>query len=238
MSRHVPDFANENEQQRWVAKQFKKHGWNVKREVSPVDSDYRADLLTSHDTWGAVGIECKYMKSPRCGSKFGQAIKQIVGKYRGRKYHVSGLGYDVVDKWVLCPYFYHDTDTHGVIQSLREVLCRFGIGLALPREEMKLDFAYSSSETKISISDHDGEYYGDKERIESLVNKKKGLLDERPTEEKCQYTGCSAIADDTATFQNKFELKLCRHHIDEFDRYSHKIDPSRQNSIAGADGRR
>lgn len=226
-SQYSPQFDDEDELQEWVSMELEKYGWDVRREVRPVDSDYRADILAVHDTWGTVGIECKYMKSPRCGSKFGQAIKQIVGKYRGEEYRISIDEYGTVNKWAVCPYFYGDSHEPQITAAMREVLCRFGIGLVKPSGRMKIDFGYSSSETKIKIDDDGAGEYGDLERIEEAIEKKKGLVDKKPTKQTCQYSGgvkpCSVEAHDTVEL-GKYQIHLCKHHIDKFDREKHEIE--------------
>jgi len=224
------DFSNEDEFQEWLQHTFRSHGWKAFREVSPSGTDYRADLLVHHDNWGWIGIECKYMSSPRNGKKVGEAIEQIVTKYRGEEYP-PGTG--EVDLWAMAPYFSKDGgSTTGITQTIREVLCHFGIAVLWPQERsMKIDFAYSSSETKILLGDERGRDYGDIERIRAMVSKKRDAF-EPETTKQCQWdrsvNGCSAEASDSITM-NGCEVHLCKHHIRRLEREEHEREKRKQS---------
>lgn len=209
------DFEDEKELQSWLKEEFLSYGWEAYREVSPKGTDYRADLIVYHENWGYIGIECKYMSSPRNGKKVGEAIEQIVAKYRSERY----LYGDQVDLWAFCPYI-ENVPVTGINQTIREILCHFGIAILWPGDRMKIDFAYSSSDTKILLGDEDGEHYGDRERIRSMVQKKMGLLD-RPTPDSCQYDagshGCDSEAAGTVV-HNSYEIKLCQHHLERYEK--------------------
>jgi hypothetical protein len=213
------DFSNEDQFQEWLQHIFRSHGWKAFREVSPAATNYRADLLVHHESCGWIGIECKYMSSPRCGSKVGEAIEQIITKYRGEVYpHTTGP----VDLWAMAPYYYKD-EGYGPDPNTttREVLCHFGIATIWPRKKgMKIDFAYSSSETKIVLG-HETGSYGDIERIREMVSKKKQAFEPDNTKQ-CQWNksvnGCSVEASDSIT-TNGCEVHLCKYHIQRLERH-------------------
>ena len=212
-----PDFDDEAELQEWLQSQFRYHGWAAQREVSPRRSNVRADLLVTHESWGTIGIECKYLSSNRNGKKIGEAIEQILWKYRGRRYN----GDRRVDLWAVCPYIKKRYDgTRGNRQTIREILCHLGIGIIWPYTPIKIDFAYSSSETKIQLGDESGTRYGDRERIEKMVEKKQGSH-EPVREDHCQYSGsvkgCTAPVEDVIEINN-YEVRLCKHHLREIEK--------------------
>jgi len=215
------DFSNEDEFQEWLQRRFRSHGWEAFREVSPSGTEYRADLLVHHDNWGWIGIECKYMTSPRNGKKVGEAIEQILTKYRGEEYPPAT---EEVDLWAMSPYFSKDGgSTIGINQTIREVLCHFGIAVLWPHNRsMKIDFAYSSSETKILLGDESGSEYGDIERIREMVSKKKEPF-QSESETRCQWdrsvNGCSAKASGSVTM-NGCKVHLCKYHIRRLERES------------------
>jgi len=212
------EFADERAYQKWLKEQFLKHGWEAHREISPKGTDFRADLIVYHENWDWIGIECKYMSSPRNGKKVGEALQQILKQYRGETY----LGDKQIDLWVMSPYMENsDHRTIGINQTIREVLCHFGIGILWPYEgHMKLDFAYSHSDTKIMLGDETGQDYGDIDRIREMVAKK---MDETTVDEKrqCQYSnsihGCSAEAVATVTHDG-YEIHRWQHHLRRYER--------------------
>lgn len=215
MNSNTLDFDNEKELQKWLRQEFVSYGWDAHREVSPIGSDYRADLVVYHENWGWIGIECKYMSSPRNGKKVGEAIEQIVWKYRGERYMYG----EQIDLWAFCPYI-ENVPMTGINQTIREVLCHFGIAIMWPSDRMKIDFAYSSSDTKILLGDENGEEYGDRDRINSMVRKKMEMLEDSK-ERICQYDapshGCDSESAGTVSFDG-YKLHLCEHHLRQFEK--------------------
>ena len=169
----LPDFPNEDALQTWLEDYFESHGWTAIREVSPHNSNHRADLLVHHDDYDWIGIECKHMKSPRAGRKVAEAMDQIISKYRGRKY----IG-NRVDLWAFCPYFYKDNADRQPQQTIREMLCYYGIGvLFTDRADLRIDFAYSDRDTKIQVENPSGDRYGDITAIRESVSPKLDILE-------------------------------------------------------------
>jgi hypothetical protein len=230
-SRYVPDFDDEHEFRDWLEQQFIDEGWQTETEVNPNSSRLRADLIVRNQEYGPIGIECKYMPSPKAGRKVGQALEQIVQRYRGKTY-----GAHTVDLWAFAPYFYKG-GTVGT-QTIRELLCHFGIGIIrTDKARIKIDFSHSDRDKKILLKDfflerkaeeHGddnapdgvGTDYGDIDRIEDSVQKKIGRLDSEYIPE-CQHnnrnTGCTADAHDTVEIDS-YEIHLCKYHIRKFDR--------------------
>jgi hypothetical protein len=219
MSDYTPEFEDEHDFRDWLEQQFIDDGWYTKTEVSPTSSADRADLIIRNQEYGSIGIECKYMPSPKAGKKVGEALEQIVQKYRGKTY-----GCHTVDLWAFAPYFYKGAST--ATQTIRELLCHFGIGVIWTHKpHLKVDFAYSDSDTKIFIKHFyhdygDGDRYGDIDSIEDSVLGKIGKLDSDNTPE-CQYNslgvGCTADSDGTVEIDS-YEIQLCKHHIRKLDR--------------------
>jgi hypothetical protein len=245
-SKYIPEFDCEHDFRDWLEQQFIDEGWRTQTEADPESSNVRADLIVRNQEYGSIGIECKYMSSPKAGRKVGQALEQIVQRYRGRTY-----GLHTVDLWAFAPYF-HKGGTVGT-QTIRELLCHFGIGIIrTDRSHIKIDFSYSDRDKKILVKDlflekkaeeHDnsngsddsGTDYGDVDKIEDSVYKKIGRLDSDETPE-CQYNsvgvGCTADAHEAVEI-GSYEINLCKYHIREFDRertanleqYMQEIEP-------------
>lgn len=168
----VPDFSCEDEMQEWLENEFESAGWTAIREVKPHHSRCRADLIAQHDEYGWIGVECKYMSSPRNGRKVGEAIDQIVNKYRGRKY----VG-NRIDLWAFCPYYYKDDARKQPQQTIRELLCYFGIGvIELDKSGLIINFDHSDRDKKIKVSQltdwDDGREYGSIDAIQTAVEPK------------------------------------------------------------------
>lgn len=222
------DFSDECELQEWLKQQFRSYGWKAIRETSPAGTDYRADLIVHHDNWGWIGIECKYMSSPRNGKKVGEAIEQILYKYRGERYPIAD---QQIDLWALCPYI-ENVPVTGINQTIRETLCHLGIGILWPGDMMKIDFSYSSSDTKILLGDEEGEQYGDRDRIREMVQKK--IFTDDNNLGTCQYdasgAGCHADAVDTVTV-GSYEVALCKHHIHDYEIDMWSLEKQARSSV-------
>jgi len=76
MSDYTPEFEDEHDFRDWLEQQFIDDGWYTKTEVSPTSSADRADLIIRNQEYGSIGIECKYMPSPKAGKKVGEALEQ------------------------------------------------------------------------------------------------------------------------------------------------------------------
>jgi hypothetical protein len=218
MSSDELDFNDEKELQAWLKREFRQNGWDVYDEQRPKGTDYRADIIAHHSEYGWIGVECKYLKSVRCGSKFGRAIEQIIFQYRGKSYP-KGAGQ--IDAWAVCPYFCFDQDPrHGAAyQTVREILTHFGIGILLPTDpKQRIDFAYSDEDTKISINQEAYGHYGDFDRITEMIQKK--MRSETQGLGPCHYDtdgyGCSAPAAGTVSVGN-YEIRLCETHLRRFE---------------------
>jgi hypothetical protein len=179
MPAHTPDFESEDQMQEWLEGEFESAGWTAVREVSPHNSNLRADLLVHHEDYDWIGIECKYMSSPRNGKKIAEAVEQIVTKYRGRKY----IG-KKIDLWAFCPYYYKDNGSGNPRQTIGGFLTYFGIGyLPLDRSQLKIGFAMASKDTKILVKNLNDRVpgktyeYGDIDAIRSTVKSRLGVLD-------------------------------------------------------------
>lgn len=177
-----PDFADEDELQAWLKKRFEDAGWTARREVNPHSSNYLADLIVHHPDYDWIGIETKFIRPNDSIRRFGRALEQITQQYRGKTY--SG---NKITLWVLAPYFKsHSKSREGTPKFTRELFNYFGIGyLRLSGRYIKLDFAYSNTDTKIFIADvtpYDNneagkrEQYGDIDAIYNSVDPKIGRL--------------------------------------------------------------
>jgi len=224
------DFDDEDDLKDWLKKKLENNGWKVRREISPKGSQVRADLLIKHEKIGWIGIEAKYLTSLRNGKKIGEALDQILYKYRGEDYLTAGE----IDLWAVSPYVENINQT-GIKQSIREILCHFGIAILWPHHpDLMIDFAYSDRDTKIMGTDPLDDHYGDIERIREMVDKKISL-DGGPVG-VCQRNtdgyGCTAPAFETVT-TGKYEIKLCKHHLREYDQNSWKQIKSTRNGKNG-----
>jgi hypothetical protein len=245
-SKYIPDFDDEHDFRDWLEQQFIDEGWRTQTEARPNSSDVRADLIVRNQEYGSIGIECKYMSSPKAGRKVGKALEQIVQRYRGQTYRLH-----TVDLWAFAPYFYKG-GTVGT-QTIRELLCHFGIGIIrTDKARIEVDFANSNAHKKILVKDlyleemaqkhgnndesgNAGTDHGDIKKIEESVYKKIGRLDSDETPE-CQYNsagvGCTADVHDSVEI-GSYEVNLCKPHIRKFDReraanleqYMQEIEP-------------
>jgi len=222
------DFDDEKELRDWLAKQFKKYGWRAWTEKRPHGTDYRADIIVYHHEYGYIGIECKHMNTLSAGSYIGKALEQVLFQYRGKSYDMTNGSLDL---WAVCPYAKYDRSHTADRQTVREMLCHFGIGIIWPCEDperMMVDFAYSDSATKISISDPTSDRYGDRERIEEMVQKK--IRSEEDGSKQCQYDtnghGCTAPSVGFVEVNN-YEIYLCEHHLNQHEKARWNDEKSR-----------
>jgi hypothetical protein len=177
------ELDNEDELQQWLEDYFEEHGWTAIREVSPHNSNQRADLIVQHDDFGWIGIETKYFDGDG-GAKAAKAHHQITRQYRGKTYLT-----DRIDKWAICPYFWGIKSPDYIAYEqpkyrstfIREFFCRHGIGfIDLERRDMLIDFAYSDLEMKIPVAGPQYEKFieeVDIQKIEKYVSKKRSEYD-------------------------------------------------------------
>ena len=150
---------DEDDLQRWLAKQFDDNGWYVERELESQSSEGRADIVAKHDEYGWFGVETKFFDNTG-GAAFADAHHQIVKKYRNERF----LGEDIL-AWSVCAYFPEmrrdilgDDDLLGnrakhISKFMREAFCRHGIGyIHLDKWVTEMDFGYSNSWAKVPIS--------------------------------------------------------------------------------------
>ena len=109
---------NEDELQVYLKEQFEAQGWNVRREVSPDGSESRVDLILSHDVFGRIGVETKYIGKRGGDIILAQGHHQITQQYWNETY--DG---DKIVLWALCPYIASNYDD-SVGQYTRTVLNR------------------------------------------------------------------------------------------------------------------
>lgn len=146
-------LGSEDELQQWLESFFEDNGWTAIREVSPRNSNCRADLIVNHDDYGWYGIETKYIRGA-CGGSVADAHHKITQKYRGQKY----IGHRI-DCWLVCPYFwcYGPDDYKSSTQRTRADLIsgmfsRHGIGyINLDKSRLLLDFADSRMYAKVPV---------------------------------------------------------------------------------------
>lgn len=173
---------SEKELQEWLEGVLEKNDWTVLREVSPYNSDFKADFIVSHDDYGWFGIETKYFDMDG-GAKMAEAHHQITRKYRGRTY----LG-EQINLWCLCPYFkYVNDDTFHRDQNRRRnrILSEFctplGIGyINLNTKDTRMDFAHSDRSQKVPLNleyDDFSDYDPDIGLIEERVQAKRERYD-------------------------------------------------------------
>jgi hypothetical protein len=151
-------LESEDELQEWLEAAFEDAGWTAIREVSPVRSNYRADLIVQHDDYGWLGIETKYIGSSQGPIDMAEAHYQIVGKYRGRKYINNRI-----DLWLVCPYIKYGEDTvdpekrwrrekWAQIYHMRQFFQHAGIGwIDLDHYSLDLDFIEADSAGTIPV---------------------------------------------------------------------------------------
>lgn len=167
--------GSELELQEWVEQFFEDRGWRAEREVSPAESDYRADLIVSSDEYGQFGIETKYIEGSS-GSLFASAHYQITQKYRGKTYHGTKT-----DAWVVCPYFVDmGGPTDDPKRNMQKAKSRFaqsffvrhGIGyINLDRPQFLLDFNPADASEKVPVGGRFIENYEGHVDIESVHEK-------------------------------------------------------------------
>jgi len=152
--RHTGKLDSEQELQEWLESYFEENGWTAIREVSPNNSTYKADLIVNHEDYGWIGVETKFFEGDG-GGKMADAHHQIVRKYRHEKYINNRIRL-----WAVCPYFsgindqseYKKRQQQNRATIMREFFCRHGIGyIDLDKGNVEIDFAYSSSDTKIPV---------------------------------------------------------------------------------------
>lgn len=124
-------------------------GWDVIREMNPDHTDYRADIVATHERFGWLGIETKYLAGCNYGRDIAHAHRQIIKQYRGRRY----LGNDV-DLWAVCAYPSHVSDlSTWSAPRMREFLNVYGIGwVNINPWRLEADFAYSDVSKKIPLA--------------------------------------------------------------------------------------
>lgn len=167
--RYTPEFDDEDELQQWLQKQFESAGWMAFREVSPSNSNYRADLIVHHTDYDWIGIETKWVNTPSAGGKIAEGFRQITQQYRGRRY-----GGNRIDLWVIAPYFNFPEDQFATSQFIREFFSYFGIGyLDFGRWGLCLEFDSANSDRKVlvkNMSSYDKDHtYGDIDVISEYV---------------------------------------------------------------------
>jgi len=176
------EMSSESELQEWLEKFFERNGWTAIREVTPHNSQKRADLIVSHDDYGWFGIETKYMHGDG-GRKLAEAHHQITRRYRGRKYINQRIDY-----WAICPYWWginspdyvskHKTQQQRATYT-REFFGRHGIGyIDLDRWQFLIDYAYSKPWAKVPVGgDYIDQYYDDVD-IEKIDDSIQSKMDE------------------------------------------------------------
>lgn len=171
-------IESEDQLQDWLESYFEKQGWTAIREVSPHNSNYKADLVVNHSDYGWMGIETKYFDGDG-GAKIAQAHHQLTRKYRGEKY----IG-NRINLWAFCPYFnaynspsrIHSRTQITRAELSRELFCKHGIGyIDLDRNELLIDFAYSQPVAKVPVdANANDRYYEnvDMDDIQKAVKRK------------------------------------------------------------------
>jgi hypothetical protein len=151
-------LESEDELQEWLEAAFEDSGWTAIREVSPVGSDYRADLIVQHDNHGWFGIETKFIGDSQGPIDMAKAHHQIVQKYRGRKYIKNRI-----DLWLVCPYIKYGEDSTAPnhswrrekwnqIYHMRQFFQHAGIGwINLDHYSLDLDFIEADSSGSIPV---------------------------------------------------------------------------------------
>jgi len=149
---------SEDALQEWLESAFEDAGWTAIREVSPVGSNYRADLIVQHDDYGWFGVETKYIGSSQGPIDMAKAHHQIVEKYRGRKYINTKI-----DLWLVCPYIKYGTADYSPddnwrrqkwnqIYHMRQFFQHVGIGwINLDYYSLDLDFIEADSAGSIPV---------------------------------------------------------------------------------------
>lgn len=114
----LDELNNENELQIYLKEQFESQGWNVRREVCPDKSESRVDLILSHDVFGRIGVETKYVGKRGGDIILAQGHHQITQQYWNETY--DG---DKIALWALCPYITSSYD-ESIEQYTKTVLDR------------------------------------------------------------------------------------------------------------------
>jgi hypothetical protein len=190
LDHEISELDDEDELQRYLKEQFDNKGWDVSREVSPDESNYRVDLLLTHLTIGRIGIETKYVGVGDGPTSIARAYEQITDQYWDKRY--SG---EKILLWAICPYFeraYIDDEDGYNHQQVTfrsrwtaNFFGHFGIGyLRVDRRYTLIDYGYSTSKRKIPAfpvtDDIPFRYYEniDIENIRASVRDKRGWSDE------------------------------------------------------------
>ena len=151
----IGKLSDEDELQIYLKEQFERQGWTVMREVNPDHSNLRVDLLLSHDTFGRIGIETKYVQKTDGDIILAEGHKQITRRYWNEKYQD-----EKILLWALCPYLegeyeneksdYHRTLLKRRHQAAGSFCNQYGIGyLQLTTHYTSINYAAHVPELRI-----------------------------------------------------------------------------------------
>ena len=152
---------DENELEIQLITCLKKEGWIVDNQVECEETKHwsnpwRADIICSRPTLGIgpIGIELKYFRHHKAGSKLFKTFKQMW------KYHNKTFNGQKVKMWVIGTFFERDNHKSNVDEgnlwgsdAMREVIFGFfnnaGFGfLDLNRSELKIAFSGQGNNKK------------------------------------------------------------------------------------------
>jgi len=147
----LDNITCEADMQEWWIRFLEYNKWEVQHEVSPENSNDRADIIIQKRNTPPIGIELKYNAT---GRDVGKALHQITDKYRNQYYHSFGH----VTLWAVS--ILNDSMNPKVRRPvnngnplIRELLCVFGIGVAGMSLHPSIDFRFSDKRCKVGLGD-------------------------------------------------------------------------------------
>lgn len=160
-SRMTHGFDAESDFRNWIASTLERFGWNAKKEVWSDCRTVRADIITEHEIWGKIGIECKF-RDHTTSRDYAQAYKQI------REYSQKEFGDERIDNWVAAvgeDYMVADSTQDERFEraesinfggTFREFLNNLNVGTL--RLERRLEFVFNNSNPMVKPPIADIEY--------------------------------------------------------------------------------
>lgn len=159
-SEYYHGFEKESEYSDWLKSIFDKMNWRVRREVTSMTGQARADIIAAHRKWGTFGIECKPDLRPR---NVADAIEKV-NRYkeeRFRGFSIDGWaiavarrkcslqGYD--HEWPETDEYYVGRQSSWAAFAAQTVNC-LGVGWLSHNGGMEIVFNESNPMIKIPVA--------------------------------------------------------------------------------------
>jgi hypothetical protein len=145
--------------------QLKYHGWGVSTEIKPDRSDYRIDILATHEKLGWVGIEAKYGGDST--EMFAEAFQQVTEQYWDKKF----AGRPVL-LWAVLIW---DRGVNWIISenNFLSFTHNYGLGLFRGHHFNQIRYKWSSPMLSVPVSNKNWNRRGSVTEIRDYVKKKR-----------------------------------------------------------------